>query len=107
MKSVGEAMAIGRNFPEALQKALRSLEKPEAVFSWPDSTDDVDVDALMATIPVPRDGRLSEVQLALWAGAGIDAVHDATNIDPWFLDQIARSTNGPTRFARPRASITG
>jgi carbamoyl-phosphate synthase large subunit len=36
----------------------------------------------------PREGRLSEVQLALWAGAGIDAVHEATNIDPWFLDQI-------------------
>ncbi len=90
MKSVGEAMAIGRNFPEALQKALRSLEKPEAVFSWPASRDDVDVDALMAMIPVPRDGRLSEVQLVLWAGAGIDAVHDATNIDPWFLDQICQ-----------------
>ncbi len=90
MKSVGEAMAIGRNFPEALQKALRSLERPEAVFSWPASHDDVDVDALLNAMRVPRDGRLSEVQLALWAGAGIDAVHEATNIDPWFLDQICQ-----------------
>ncbi|MCX6433529.1 MAG: carbamoyl-phosphate synthase large subunit, partial [Actinobacteria bacterium] len=39
---------------------------------------------------IPHDGRLSLVQRALWAGAGIDAVHDATNIDPWFLDQICQ-----------------
>ena len=90
MKSVGEAMAIGRSFPEALQKALRSLEKPEAVFAWPATVDDVDVDVLLASMRVPHDGRLSEVQQALWAGAGIDAVHEATNIDPWFLDQICQ-----------------
>jgi carbamoyl-phosphate synthase large subunit len=90
MKSVGEAMAIGRNFPEALQKALRSLEKKEAAFTWPASRSDVDVAALLAAMRVPHDGRLSEVQLALWAGAGIDAVHEATNIDPWFLDQITQ-----------------
>ncbi|MDO8310238.1 MAG: carbamoyl-phosphate synthase large subunit [Actinomycetota bacterium] len=90
MKSVGEAMAIGRNFPEALQKALRSLERPEAVFAWPPTPSDVDVPALLTAMRQPREGRLSEVQLALWAGAGIDAVHEATNIDPWFLDQIAQ-----------------
>ena len=49
MKSVGEAMAIGRNFTTALQKSLRSLEKPEAVFSWPASQADVDVDALLSS----------------------------------------------------------
>ena len=90
MKSVGEAMAIGRSFPEALQKALRSLEKPDAVFAWPGRREDVDVDALITAMRVPHDGRLSEVQRALWAGAGIDAVHEATNIDPWFLDQICQ-----------------
>ena len=90
MKSVGEAMAIGRSFPEALQKALRSLEKPEAVFAWPATPAELDVDALLASMRVPHDGRLSEVQQALWAGAGIDAVHEATNIDPWFLDQICQ-----------------
>jgi carbamoyl-phosphate synthase large subunit len=90
MKSVGEAMAIGRNFPEALQKALRSLERPEAVFSWPGSPSDVDVAGLLEAMRVPRDGRLTQVQHALWAGAGIDAVHEATNIDPWFLDQICQ-----------------
>ena len=57
MKSVGEAMAIGRNFPEALQKALRSLEKPDAVFSWPAARTDVDVPALLDIMRTPRDGR--------------------------------------------------
>ena len=90
MKSVGEAMAIGRSFPEALQKALRSLERPEAVFDWPETHGDVDVPALLGAMRQPREGRLCEVQLALWAGAGIEAVHEATNIDPWFLDQICQ-----------------
>jgi carbamoyl-phosphate synthase large subunit len=90
MKSVGEAMAIGRSFAEALQKALRSLEKSDAPFAWPGSRDDVDVPALLASMRIPHDGRLSQVQRVLWAGAGIDAVHEATNIDPWFLDQICQ-----------------
>ena len=90
MKSVGEAMAIGRNFPEALQKALRSLEKSVAVCSWPGEPGDIDVTGLLAAMRIPHDGRLSLVQRALWAGAGIDAVHEATNIDPWFLDQICQ-----------------
>ncbi len=88
MKSVGEAMAIGRNFPEALQKALRSMERPSAVFSWPDG--DIDITDLLDRMRRPHDGRLLLVQQALWAGAGIDAVHEATGIDPWFLDQISQ-----------------
>jgi len=90
MKSVGEAMAIGRNFPEALQKALRSLERPDAVFSWPASRDEVDVPNLLELMRRPHDGRLSLVQRALWAGASIEQVESATRIDPWFLDQIAQ-----------------
>jgi carbamoyl-phosphate synthase large subunit len=86
MKSVGEAMAIGRNFTEALQKALRSLEKPEAVFSW--STDSVDVADLLTRMRKPHDGRLSLVQQALANGATAEEVHEATKIDPWFIDQI-------------------
>jgi carbamoyl-phosphate synthase large subunit len=88
MKSVGEAMAIGRNFPEALQKALRSMERPSSVFAWSDTP--IDVDDLLEQMARPHDGRLQLVQQALWAGAGIDAVHEATNIDPWFLDQICQ-----------------
>ena len=88
MKSVGEAMAIGRNFTEALQKALRSLERPDAVFAWPAHRSAVDLGSLLKDMAWPHDGRLSLVQRALWAGATIDEVHDATAIDPWFLDQI-------------------
>ncbi len=89
MKSVGEAMAIGRNFTEALQKALRSIERKEAPFGWVGSKTDVELDALLNSIAVPHDGRLREVQQAMWAGATVEQVHEITDIDPWFLDQIA------------------
>ena len=88
MKSVGEAMAIGRNFTEALQKALRSLERKGAGFSWVGDPAELDRDALLESVAVPHDGRLEEVQQLLRAGASIEAVHAATAIDPWFLDQI-------------------
>ena len=89
MKSVGEAMAIGRNFTEALQKALRSIERKDAPFAWSGEKSDVDVAALIEAVKVPHDGRLRKVQQALWAGATNEQLHEATNIDPWFLDQIA------------------
>jgi len=89
MKSVGEAMAIGRNFTEALQKALRSLERPNAVFDWHREWVDLDKDALLAEIAVPHDGRLKKVMDALRAGATLDELFEATKIDPWFLDQLA------------------
>ena len=89
MKSVGEAMAIGRNFTEALQKALRSIERKEAPFSWAGEKSAIDVDALLTSIAVPHDGRLREVQQVMWAGASVAQVHEITDIDPWFLDQIA------------------
>jgi carbamoyl-phosphate synthase large subunit len=90
MKSVGEAMAIGRNFTEALQKALRSLERPEAVFGWSQpGAAALDKDALLTEVALPRDGRLRVAQQALLAGASVEQVHEASGIDPWFLDQIA------------------
>ena len=88
MKSVGEAMALGRNFTEALQKALRSLENPAAPFEWSGSPGDIDVPTALAEMRRPHDGRLRMVQQALWAGASMDEVHAATAIDPWFLSQI-------------------
>lgn len=86
MKSVGEAMAIGRNFTTALQKALRSLEKRGSSFHWNGPIGDVD--ALLAESGKPTDGRIVSVQQALRAGASVEQVFDATGIDPWFLDQI-------------------
>ena len=86
MKSVGEAMAIGRNYTTALQKALRSLEKRGSSFHW--DGEPGDRDALLAIAAVPTDGRIVTVQQALRAGATIDEVFEATGIDPWFVDQI-------------------
>jgi carbamoyl-phosphate synthase large subunit len=91
MKSVGEAMAIGRNFASALQKALRSLEKRGSNFSWAtdgSGTDPRGVDELLASIATPTDGRIVDVQQALLKGATPEQVFDATKIDPWFIDQI-------------------
>ncbi|MDN5571322.1 MAG: carbamoyl-phosphate synthase large subunit, partial [Propionibacteriaceae bacterium] len=88
MKSVGEAMAIGRNFTEALNKALRSLEDPKAPF---DFTGDIDatLDELLTTIRRPQDGRLRLLMAALRLGATTQQLHEATGIDPWFCDQLA------------------
>ncbi|GAB3411730.1 carbamoyl phosphate synthase large subunit [Flindersiella endophytica] len=86
MKSVGEAMSIGRNFTEALQKALRSIEKRDAVLRWtgaPGAKDD-----LLERIRTPHDGRIGVVVQAIRAGATIEELFDATKIDPWFLDQL-------------------
>lgn len=87
MKSVGEAMAIGRNFTTALQKALRSLEKKNTSFHWNEQTRTKD--ELLASIRRPTDGRIVDVQQALRLGATIEEVYDACDIDPWFLDQIS------------------
>ncbi len=86
MKSVGEAMAIGRSFPEALQKALRSLENRAAPFSWEQPPGDRE--ELLARCAVPHDGRMSTVHQALRAGATVADVAGVTGIDPWFVDQI-------------------
>ena len=89
MKSVGEAMAIGRNFTEALQKALRSLERPDAVFDWHREWVELDKEHLLEQARVPHDGRLKVVMDAIRAGATPDEVFRATRIDPWFVDQLA------------------
>ena len=86
MKSVGEAMAIGRTYSQALQKALRSLEKRGSSFHWGPNT--TPLKDLVEIIRKPTDGRIVDVQQALLKGASIDEVFEATKIDPWFLDQI-------------------
>lgn len=86
MKSVGEAMAIGRTFSQALQKALRSLEKRGSSFHW--NYTSTPVKDLLVSIRRPTDGRIVNVQQALYKGATNQQVFEATQIDPWFLDQI-------------------
>ncbi|NDC19726.1 MAG: carbamoyl-phosphate synthase large subunit, partial [Microbacteriaceae bacterium] len=86
MKSVGEAMAIGRNYAQALQKSLRSLEKRGSSFFWSGKT--LDKAALIEKSKTPTDGRIVTVQQALLAGATAEEIFEATAIDPWFIDQI-------------------
>jgi len=89
MKSVGEAMSLGRNFVEALQKALRSMETTESGFWTVPDPETVTIAGLLERMKIPTDGRIYDVERALRAGAGVDQVFEATGIDPWFLDQIA------------------
>ena len=89
MKSVGEAMAIGRNFTEALQKALRSTERKDSSFHWRgDRPSPAAARELLAIAKRPTDGRLLTVQQSMRGGLSVAEVHEVTGIDPWFLDQI-------------------
>ncbi len=111
MKSVGEAMAIGRNFTEALQKALRSMERAGSSFHWAGETPTQEqVEQLLIAAATPTETRLIQVQQALRGGASVAAAHEATGIDPWFLDQIAfintvaealAEVGGTARLVRP------
>jgi carbamoyl-phosphate synthase large subunit len=89
MKSVGEAMAIGRNFTEALGKALRSLETREAGF-WTRPDVALSDDELRAAVATPTDRRLYRAEQALRRGWSVDDVAELSGIDPWFVDQIAQ-----------------
>ena len=91
MKSVGEVMALGRNFTTALQKAMRSLEQKDASFSWadlPDVTDDDVRESVLEAISHATADRIHSVQRGLAAGLSAAEVFDACEIDPWYLDQI-------------------
>ena len=86
MKSVGEAMAIGRTYTQALQKALRSTEKRGSSFHW--QGEPGDKHELIAKSVTPTDGRIVTMQQALRAGATPEELFEATGMDPWFIDQI-------------------
>jgi carbamoyl-phosphate synthase large subunit len=89
MKSVGEAMAIGRNFAEALGKALRSLETTEAGFWTTPDPEGLDRGSALGALEIAHAGRLYTVERALRLGASVAEVAAASGIDPWFVDQIA------------------
>jgi carbamoyl-phosphate synthase large subunit len=90
MKSVGEAMAIGRTFKEAFLKAVRSLElgKGGSLFDAAPGPDGEDESALRASLVVPSDRRMWALFRALGRGWSLEAVHELTRIDPWFLQQF-------------------
>ena len=87
MKSVGEVMAIGRNYTEALGKALRSMEDPKAPFDFV-APADRSVAELLEEASQPHDGRLRLLMQALQQGATPRQVFEATKIDPWFISQM-------------------
>ncbi|WP_438484797.1 carbamoyl-phosphate synthase large subunit [Streptomyces sp. S186] len=89
MKSVGEAMALGRSFPEALGKALRSLESSSSGFWTRPDPDDTCLATSLEELRTGHDGRLYTVERALRLGATAEEVHRASGIDLWFVDQIA------------------
>ena len=101
MKSVGEAMAIGRSFPEALMKALRSLERKEAIFTFPTEISEQRVSSLMTQIGTPTEYRLQQVQQVLWAGISIEEVFSKSKIDRWFLTQIQLINDAAREISQP------
>ncbi|NDJ18934.1 carbamoyl-phosphate synthase large subunit [Myxacorys almedinensis] len=89
MKSVGEAMAIGRTFQESFQKALRSLETGRA--GWGCDRDEKlpSLEQIRAGLRTPNPDRIFTVYHAMKMGMGVDEIFELTNIDPWFLDKLA------------------
>ncbi len=104
MKSVGEAMAIGRSFTEALMKALRSLERKEAIFTFPSSEIPDERGRLLEAMKIPTEYRLQQVQKALWLGASIEQVYASTKIDRWFLKQL-EAVNDQAREIRDAVEL--
>jgi len=87
MKSVGEVMAIGRTFKEALGKAWRSLERPGYDLGWVAGGSGAPV---LPALAIPTEHRLHLVEAALAAGHSVEEIAGASGIDPWFVDQIAQ-----------------
>ncbi len=108
MKSVGEAMAIGRSFCEALQKGLRSMETGLAGLDPVEPPGDGGADAFRAALSAPRPDRLLMAAQALRAGVSVADIHDACRFDPWFLRELARIVAAEAEVARdglPRDAV--
>jgi carbamoyl-phosphate synthase large subunit len=108
MKSVGEVMAIGRTFPEALQKAWRSLETGRDGLGHPagdpaPGTPQAEPGALLAACGRPTADRLEAVERALRLGGTVDRVAEASAVDPWFVDGIARIVEVGAEVAAARS----
>ncbi|HZX55390.1 MAG TPA: carbamoyl-phosphate synthase large subunit, partial [Ilumatobacteraceae bacterium] len=95
MQSVGEVMAIGRTFPESLQKGLRSLEQGRLGLGCDPAEaelGDIDSATLLKLIATPTPDRIFQVGELLRRDVSIEAIHEACAIDPWFLDQMLQIT---------------
>jgi carbamoyl-phosphate synthase large subunit len=103
MQSVGEAMAIGRTFPESLQKALRSLEHGRFGLNCDPaeaSLDTLDDDELVRRAAIATPDRPFQLEAALRRGISVERLAETTRVDPWFLDQIAQITEERAALAR-------
>ncbi|MBP7629042.1 MAG: carbamoyl-phosphate synthase large subunit [Acidimicrobiales bacterium] len=95
MQSVGEAMAIGRTFPESLQKALRSLEQGRLGLNCDPGEaayDDLSDDELVAAAALATPDRPFQLEAAIRRGISLERIHAETRVDPWFLDQMSLIT---------------
>ena len=93
MKSVGEAMAVGRNFAESMQKALRSMETGlcglnEVDFPGLDPAEPITDDAVRASLAIPAPDRMLTIAQAFRHGLSLEDIAEVTHYDPWFLAQI-------------------
>ena len=92
MQSVGEVMSIGRTFPESLQKAIRSLELGRYGLNADIGETDfegVSDEELLRRVTVATPTRIFEIGELLYRGVSLEAIHQATGVDPWFLDQMS------------------
>ena len=102
MQSVGEVMAIGRTFPESLQKGLRSLEQGRLGLNCDPGEaayDDMPIDALLAQACIGTPERIFQLEAVMRRGKSIDEVYAATKVDPWFLDQMSAITEERAHLA--------
>ena len=100
MKSVGEAMAIGRSFAEALQKGLRSMETGLSGLDEVAAPGDGSGEAFHASLATPRPDRVLMAAQAMRAGVGLDEIHEASRFDPWFLREIERAVRAEDEVRR-------
>lgn len=102
MQSVGEVMAIGRTFPESLQKGLRSLEQGRLGLNCDPGEaayDDMPIDELLAQACIGTPERIFQLEAVLRRGKSIEEVYAATKVDPWFLDQMSSITEERAHLA--------
>ncbi len=112
MKSVGEAMAIGRTFKEALQKALRSLETgrfglgADGKDQFPKlANGDWDRETIQQRLSIPNAERIFSIRDALLAGFSMDEIHELTRIDPWFLQNLRQLVDEEKRYQADPGNI--
>ncbi|MGB9613635.1 MAG: carbamoyl-phosphate synthase large subunit, partial [Candidatus Margulisiibacteriota bacterium] len=104
MKSVGETMAIGRTFKEALQKGLRSLEIGRAGFGA-DGKDSFDPQQLQTKLSIPNPDRIFYLRYAFLSGMSLDEIHELTKIDHWFLDNLKQIIEEEEKIVKNKRRI--